>query len=163
MFITQENFHRTYATHFNKILNFLKLKCQNSSDAEDLAQESFVKLWQHREKIEQGKETSFLYTIAFNLFIDKKRKEAVSIKYQRSVKQNHYYESPEFTLLYNEYHTQVQQKIAALPDNARQVFLMNKVEKMTYAEIAEVIGLSVKSVEKRMAVALKVYRELRRM
>ena len=45
--------------------------------------------------------------------------------------------------------------IAALPDTQRDVFLMNRIEKLTYREIAERLSVSVKAIEKRMSKALK--------
>ena len=144
------------------MLNFLKIKCQNSFEAEDLAQESFVKLWQNREKIEAGKETSFLYTIAYNLFIDKKRKDNVRYRYQQNTRSEVNHETPEFTILTAEFNQYVNNKIQSMPENSREVFIMNKIDKLTYSEIADIIGLSIKSVEKRMSIALKTYRELRK-
>ncbi|MBK8700895.1 MAG: RNA polymerase sigma factor [Saprospiraceae bacterium] len=162
MYLNLEKFNSTYCENFNKLLNYLKSKCQNSFEAEDIAQESFVKLWQHREKIESGKETSFLYTIAYNLFIDKKRRDSVRYRFQQHARCEVNYETPEFKILSTEFDHYVQQKIQEMPKASREVFIMNKIEKRTYSEIADIIGLSIKSVEKRMSVALKTYRELRK-
>lgn len=71
-------------------------------------------------------------------------------------------ETPEFNVLTAEFNAYVQQKIQDIPKPAREVFIMNKIEKRTYSEIAGIIGLSIKSVEKRMSVALKTYRELKK-
>ena len=162
MYLSHEKFNTTYSENFNKLYNYLKAKCQDSCEAEDLAQESFVKLWQHREKIEVGKECSFLYTIACNLFIDQRRKDSVRYRYCQVNKNEVNNETPEFNILTAEFNAYVQQKIQDIPKPAREVFIMNKIEKRTYSEIAGIIGLSIKSVEKRMSVALKTYRELKK-
>ena len=52
----------------------------------------------------------------------------------------------------------MERAIAELPETQREVFLMNRIDKMTYGEIAEALGLSVKAIEKRIGKAL---RELR--
>lgn len=162
MYLNQERFNKTYLENFNKILNFLKSKCNNNSEAEDLTQESFTKLWLNRDKVEMGKETSFLYTIAYNLFIDTKRKDQVRFKYQKQIKPDFTNESPEFQYLKNEFQDYVNVKIQSIPENSRKVFIMNKIDKLTYSEISDIIGLSIKSVEKRMCLALKTYREIRK-
>lgn len=162
MYLSQEKFNVTYSENFNKLYNYIRAKCQDSYEAEDIAQESFIKLWQHREKIEVGKECSFLYTIAYNLFIDQRRKESVRYRYCQRTKNEVNTETPEFNMISHEFDAFVQKKIQDIPKPAREVFIMNKIEKRTYSEIADIIGLSIKSVEKRMSVALKTYRELKK-
>lgn len=162
MALNQDKFSLTYSQQFLRLLNFLRQKCQDTFEAEDIAQESFSKLWQNREKIEEGKETSFLFTIANNLFIDLRRKDAVKLRYIQNYRSVSNTECPEYTYRTKEFSNHIENKLNSIPAKAKDVFMMNKVEKLTYAEIAEKIGLSVKSVEKRMAIALKTYRELRR-
>jgi RNA polymerase sigma factor (sigma-70 family) len=162
MYLTQQQFSKTYSDNYLSLHNYFKFKCNNSFEAEDLTQESFTKLWINREKIESGKEVAFLYTIAYNLFIDLKRKETVKYKYVSSKGLQVNLESPEFSTLYKEFGNYVNEKISEIPDSSREVFIMNKIEKKTYSEIAQVIGLSIKSVEKKMSIALKTYREIKR-
>jgi RNA polymerase sigma-70 factor (ECF subfamily) len=54
---------------------------------------------------------------------------------------------------------QLQQALASIPDGPREVFLMNRIEGLSYSEIADRLGLSVKAIEKRMSEALRVLRE----
>ena len=68
--------------------------------------------------------------------------------------------APDFELETKEFQQKLEQALAALPENQRVVFLMNRIEKMTYAEIAEQLELSVKAVEKRMHGALVELRKL---
>ena len=58
----------------------------------------------------------------------------------------------------NEFMEKFKRVIANLPDRQREVFLLNKVEKKTYREIAELSNVSVKAIEKLMSKALKVIR-----
>jgi RNA polymerase sigma factor (sigma-70 family) len=156
-------FDSFYQSNFNNIVNFLRNKCNCHESAQDLTQDCFVKFYQNIEKVEQGKETSYLYTIANNLFIDLKRKDKVKMKYiNGSNIAEACVESPECIIRQKEFHLKLDKKINSLPPLCAQVLLLNKVEKKTYAEIAQIIGLSVKSVEKKMSVALKTYREIRR-
>lgn len=160
--LNQDKFSLTYTQQFLRLCNFLRQKCEDAFEAEDIAQESFTKLWQNRHKVEDGKETSFLFTIANNLFIDLRRRDAVKLKYVQNFRTSTNTECPEFSYRSKEFSNYIDSKINSMPEKSRDVFIMNKIDKLTYAEIAERIGLSVKSVEKRMAIALKTYRELRR-
>jgi len=68
-------------------------------------------------------------------------------------------ESPEFVLEMKEFDNKLQAAIADLPDKSRVVFLMNRIDGITYREIAENLGVSVKAVEKQMSRALRILRE----
>jgi RNA polymerase sigma factor (sigma-70 family) len=157
-------FEAFYQSNFQNVANFLKSKCNCYESAQDLTQDCFVKFYQNIEKVESGKETSYLYTIANNLFIDLKRKDKVKLKYINS---NGYLyeacsESPEAIMRGKEFQVKLDNKLNSLPPLCAQILTLNKIEKKTYAEIATIIGLSVKSVEKKMSVALKTYREIRK-
>ncbi|MEO1436898.1 MAG: sigma-70 family RNA polymerase sigma factor, partial [Bacteroidota bacterium] len=69
-------------------------------------------------------------------------------------------QDPEFLLREKEFAEQLEAAIAALPEKQREVFLMNRIEKMKYREISETLGISVKAVEKRMTKALVAIRKL---
>ena len=58
----------------------------------------------------------------------------------------------------DEFKTRLEAAIGELPETQREVFLMNRIDKMTYNEIAEALGVSVKAIEKRMGKALKTLR-----
>ena len=68
-------------------------------------------------------------------------------------------ESPEFVLLEKEFMEKLETTIAELPLKQKEVFLMNRIEKKTYKDIAEALNISVKAVEKRMHTALVFLRE----
>ena len=68
-------------------------------------------------------------------------------------------ESPEFLLEEKEYKQKLDNALDSLPENQRTTFLLNRIDGKKYAEIAEVEGVSVKAIEKRMHLALKALRE----
>ncbi len=69
------------------------------------------------------------------------------------------YASPSELLISSEAQRLIEHAIESLTPNCRQIFLMSRESKMTYAEIASALGLSVKTVEAHMSRALKTLRE----
>ena len=68
-------------------------------------------------------------------------------------------ESPEYIMEENEYMDKLQKAIANLTDGQREVFLLSRMEDKKYSEIAEMLSISVKAVEKRMMGALNALRK----
>jgi len=139
--------------------NYLYYKFGNLESAEDIVQESFIKLWQKCADVVLEKAKSFLYTVATNMFLNEKSHDKVVLKFQQIPQNDTNIESPEFLMLEKEYMVKLQKTLAQLPDGQREVFLLNRIDKKTYAEIAELLNISVKAVEKRMHNALKQLRE----
>ena len=68
-------------------------------------------------------------------------------------------ESPEFLMEEQEFMIKLKKVIADLPEKQREVFLLSRIDKKKYSEISEIVGVSVKAVEKRMSLALIILRE----
>ena len=68
--------------------------------------------------------------------------------------------TPEHALEESEFRERLEKALAALPEKSRTVFLLNRVEGMKYKDIALLLGISVKAVEKRMHKALVEMRKL---
>lgn len=152
----------TYSALFNAssktIFNYIYYKFGNEEKAHDAVQEAFVKLWENCAKVAPEKAKSFLYTVANNLYLNVLKAEKVRLKYaDKSLKTTH--ESPEFLMEENEFKTKLERALNDLPDNQRSTFLLNRIDGKKYAEIAEMEGVSVKAIEKRMHLALKTLRE----
>ena len=154
---------RVFESLFNKysktLRNFIYYKCGDADQADDLAQDAFVKLWNNCSKIPFEKAKSFLYTVANNAFLNEVAHKKVVLKYQKaSVNDNTTNENPEFVYREKEFKEELNRAIANLSEKQREVFLLNRIEKKKYKEIAEMLGISVKAVEKRMHGALSSLR-----
>ena len=156
----EKTFQKLFMEHLDGLRNFLYYKSGNSGFAEDTAQEAFVRLWKNCAKVPIEKAKSFLFTTANNLFLDEAKHRKVKLKFQQYVPKNQTSESPEFLLEEQEFKDQLEKAIDALPEGQREVFLMNRIDKMKYREIAEALGISQKAVEKRMHKALLELRKL---
>jgi RNA polymerase sigma factor (sigma-70 family) len=126
--------------------------------ANDAVQEAFVKLWENCAKVAPEKAKSFLYTVANNTYLNVIKAEKVRLKYADTALTTTN-ESPEFLLEESEFKRKLDRALNNLPDNQRTTFLLNRIDGKKYVEIAELEGVSVKAIEKRMHLALKTLRE----
>ncbi|WP_298417932.1 RNA polymerase sigma-70 factor [uncultured Kordia sp.] len=154
-----KNFETIFNANAETLRNFIYYKCGSEQQAEDIVQEAFIKLWKNCAKVIFTKAKSFLYTVANNTFLNEVAHEKVVLKYKQQNTGKVSNETPEFILREKEFQEKLQRTIAKLPEGQREVFLLNRIDKKTYKEIAEIIGLSVKAVEKRMHKALVTLRK----
>lgn len=140
------------------IFNYIYYKFGNEEKAHDAVQEAFIKLWENCTKVPPKKAKSFLYTVANNLYLNVLKAEKVRLKYaDKSLKTTN--ENPEFILEEKQFQEKLDTALESLPENQRATFLMNRIDGLKYTEIAELEGVSIKAIEKRMHLALKSLRK----
>ncbi len=161
----KEAFRFFFDRYYSDLCNFVNLYLRDPLVAEDIVQDIFVYFWDKRSKI--SLETS----VKAYLFIASKNK---SLNHLRNVRRKHIFqeqyknsdikvveisdEQIDAAQIRQVMHHAVEQ----LPARVRQVFLLGKEQKMTYGQIAEELGISEKTVENQMGLALKKIRlELR--
>lgn len=154
-------FKSVFETHFKVLRNFLIFKFKDVKRAEDTAQNAFVILWENCSILKPEQAKSFLFTTAIRISLNniKHDKVVLNFELQSKPKATHD-ESPEFLLLESELKKQLEKAINDLPEKQRTVFLMNRFENHSYTEIASLLDLSVKAVEKRMHLALVSLRKV---
>ena len=152
-------FESVYNSHAETLHNFMYYKCGDRGLAEDFVQEAYVKLWKNCSKVLFEKAKSFLFTVANNLFLNDYAHKKVVLRHQQDGAIHYTNESPEFLFEEKQFMEKLEATIADLPEKQREVFLLNRIDKKKYREIAELLNISVKAVEKRMSLALKTLRE----
>ncbi len=116
-------------------------------------------MWETRSKIDKRTVKAYLYTIAQNLTINQLKRQQLLYKFKKIPGTDRDNDNPEKLVEMQEYEKKLQSVIAMLPEGGREVFFMSRLEDLTYVEIAERLGLSVKAVEKRMSKVLSILRE----
>lgn len=158
--MTLESFKSIFDQYYRPIKNFLYYKLGDIDLAEDITQEVFMKAWDKRDSIILDTAKSYLYKIANNLVINhfNMAKTRFELKLEDHDKASS--ESPEYVMEKDEFAARLNRALEQLPDGQRTVFLMNRIEDLTYGEIADRLELSVKAVEKRMHGALESLRSV---
>jgi RNA polymerase sigma-70 factor (family 1) len=154
----EDNFKTLYRSNAKPLRNFIYYRCGDLEKAEDIVQEAMISLWENCLKVVFGKAKSFLFKTAGNLMIDQIRHEKVKLNFLKQVRVERA-EDPLFNVLKAEFEQQLETAISNLPSTQREAFLMSRIDKMSYEEIAGTLDISVKAVEKRMHLALTALKE----
>ena len=161
--------------HEKPLWNFLRRFVNDAAAAEDLLQETFMRVVKHREHYRPDtKFSTWLYTIARNLCIDHSRRarhrRALSLDGKGPARDS----DPDRRLhdaladqqagserhaMNRELVAKVDRAVAALPDAQREVFVMREVLGLPFAEIAQAVEASEATVKSRMRYALEALRE----
>lgn len=151
-------FTRFFRAQIDALRNFLFFKFGNSDLADDLAQDAFIKLWQNCAEVRYPK--SFVYTVAKNAALNHTAFQKVVLAYNdRNSEEKRDYASPHYILEEEEFRLKFDRAIAGLTEAQRTALLLNRIEGKKYREIAEMLGISIKAVEKRIHGALVSLRE----
>jgi RNA polymerase sigma-70 factor (family 1) len=148
-------FSSFFKTHIKALRNFLFYKFGNKDQAEDLAQEAFMKLWQNCSSVPLEKAKSYIYTIANNSTLNEIAHQKVVLRYEKNFTTlDRTNESPEYILEEKQFQDKLLRAIENLNEKQRVAFLMHRIDKKKYSEIADELNISVKAVEKRIHLAL---------
>lgn len=133
----------------------------NDRDAgEEVVQQLFVRLWEKRRELQlTGSLRAYLFRAAHNAAMNAIKHEKVKQAYmQHQVHETPVQEQPLHTLRAKELEREIQAAVMKLPEQCRMVFRLSRMEELSYREIAEVLGISIKTVENQMGKALKMMR-----
>ena len=142
------------------IRDFLYYQSGDLARSEDLVQDIFFTLWEKCKDVPLSKAKSYLFTLARNRFLNEAEKQKVRLKYRDQSRSGKDVKDPDYMLRMKEHEERLNAALNQLSEGQREVFLLNRINKMTYAEIAESLGVSQKAIEKRMSKALQKLKEV---
>lgn len=158
-YLTKTDFKQCFDLWFDELRSYITYRCYDPDLATDIVQECFVKIWEKQIEYQGEQTKGLLYKIANELWISHYRKTQSEHKYRATLSLKQAYSNAEDELYYEELKTKYDQALKKLPDKRRAVFLMSRMEHLTYRQIAERLTISVKAVEKRMNLALQELRK----
>ena len=155
----EKTYKLIFDSHSKALFNFIYYKCGDSEQAKDIVQEAFIKLWNNCSNVIFDKSKSFLFTVARNLFLDEVAHKKIVLQHKSTLAPDRTDETPEFLMEEKEFMVKLKKAIADLPEKQREVFLLSRIDKKKYSEISDMLGISIKAVEKRMSQALVILRD----
>jgi RNA polymerase sigma factor (sigma-70 family) len=152
--VTKEQFKNLFDLYFEDIRRYLYYRCGDTVLSTDLAQDTFMRIWEKQMDVQADRDKGLLYKIAGDLFVSHTRREGLRKAAPDMIRFEQQYQTPEEEMQFRELQKKYEQVLMKLPENQRLVFLMSRTEELSYQEIATRLSLSVKAVEKRMSGAL---------
>ncbi len=148
-------------TYYNTLCVYAKSLCRDIYLAEDIVQNIFMSVWERRQKLKSIYSIkSYLYQCVYNEFINQHRKKNSLLTFEKEYINtlNSILEEDDGNDL-TKLIAIVKAEIQNLPPKCKEVFILGKQEGLTYAEIAEHMGVSFRTVENQMSRAFTLIRE----
>ena len=156
--MTAKDFKMIYDAHFDDLRRYLIYRSGDQDLSKDIAQNIFMKVWTKKIEIASGNIKSLLFKMATDEFISHIRKKKVEKEYTESIDLKLIRE-PDNNDDLLEKKVLFQKALNQLPEKQKTAFLMNKMQGLTHKEIAEILNLSQKAIEKRIGLALKALKQ----
>jgi RNA polymerase sigma-70 factor (ECF subfamily) len=156
--LSDKAFEHLFKTHYRPLHAYANVMLKDSDAAEEIVQAMFLKFWEKRSLLHvQTSVKAYLYKCIYNDSLNYIRNQKTKTKYEdfTVLTMNRHHEPASFQ-------TELQQNLSLalndLPEQCRTVFQMSRFEELKYREIAEQLGISIKTVENHMGKALKILR-----
>lgn len=153
-------FDTLFRTYYEPLCHYAgSLTDGDLDEAEDLVQQTFVKLWEQRTAFEvQWSVKAYLYKMVHNRCLNRLRDARTRDKYKaynaEQLEQGHEHDPGAAS----ELNDRILQALTALPPECRRIFELSRFEELKYREIADQLGISIKTVETQMGKALRLMR-----
>lgn len=156
----QQSFQIVFDMYFERLLNFSISYVKQSDVAEDILADVFVKLWENRKKLENIENfDAYVFTSVKNQslkHIQKKQRQLGQVLDEGYLHQDlidNY--TPEAEYEFEELSRNFNAAVDELPDQCRRAFQLVKQQKLKYKEVAEILGISIKTVDAHVVKAVK--------
>ncbi len=159
---TKAQFELLFNTWYSKLCSYANGYLKDLDASEEIVQEVMLKIWINRESLEiTASIQSYLFRAVRNGCLNVLKHVSIREEY-KSYKEREdsvLQRSHEDAMMVSELEIRIREAIDSLPMKRRRVFVMSRYDGMTYQQIAEKLGISVKTVENQMSKALKFLRE----
>ena len=163
-----KTFEEVFINYCPFLEKFAEGYVMNKDEASDIVQSVFLSFWERKEKLKDDTNlNNYLITLTKNQclnYLKHLKAKQTYLDYQTfnaSELLLNYYALErlnEDRLIFNELSSSIEKAIDALPGQCREIFMMSRFENMKYHEIADKVGISVKTVEKKMSISLEILR-----
>ena len=159
---SEQEFEQLFKEHFKSLYAYAFTILKNEAIAEETVQNVFYKIWE--KKVPDNIQTSlkaYLYKAVYHESLNYLKHQKIKARYQLHVmhqSKNHIDQAASRKILVKELEEKLRDAMNALPQQCRTIFQLSRFEGLKYQEIADQLGISVKTVENQMGKALKQLR-----
>ncbi len=160
--LNKPGFEELFRSFFPGLVLFAQKYLPDQDTAKEIVHNVFLNLWEKRGTIDTGSPLkSYLFTSVHNRCLNHIRDQK---KFDKNEENMDRLDTSLFAvgtdnLEEQELELRISEALQALPEKCRQVFILNRFEELKYKEIAEKLGISIKTVEAQMSKALRIMRE----
>ena len=161
--LDKNRFKEVFKKYYNPLCNFASTIVNDHKMAQDVVQDVFTKLWDKRDKLSiESNEKGYLFQAVKNRSLEVLRKQKNDQKISTADYKDLYVDGSEIDEQARKYMLKefLYKSIGQLPPKCQEIFMMNKVNGLTYSEIAIDLDISVKTVENQIGKAYRKLREL---
>jgi len=160
--MNRTRFEDLYRLHYAGLVAFARGYAGDLSVAEDVVQDVFLAIWRRRDELElSGNVRTYLYSAVRNAALDRLKHADVVLRHRTraTIALTPASRPADEAVRHHELAGAIEAAVQQLPERSREAFLMSRDGGLSYAEIAEVLGVSVKAVEASISRALRALRD----
>ncbi len=157
----EQEFEEVFKTNFKGLYAYAITILKDDVMAEEIVQNVFCRLWEKRTRLSISTSmAAYLYRSVYHESLNYLKHLKVRAAYSRYAHVAHAgkADSAEKKVMLTDLEKRLNQALSELPEQCRTIFQMSRFEELKYQEIADRMGLSVKTIENQMGKALKLLR-----
>ncbi len=150
-----------FRTYYERLCNYANTMLNDGDESEEIVQQLFIQIWEKRASMNISNSIqAYLHKAVRNSCLNKIKHNKVKRLHAEEVTALANHSEPSSSIsLQNELQDQIKKAIESLPEQCRIIFKLSRFEELKYSEIADQMGLSIKTIENQMGKALRIMRE----
>jgi RNA polymerase sigma-70 factor (ECF subfamily) len=157
----EAEFEQVFKTHYKALHSYACTILKDEMAAEEIVQQIFLKIWERKQQLSiQSSIRAYLYRAVYNDCLNVLKHEKVKKAYQTYT--THFMKNEtdhaSTKILLGDLEDKFRKAMNELPEQCRTIFQMSRFEELNYQQIADKLGLSIKTIENQMGKALKLMR-----
>lgn len=154
-------FERLFTSHFKRLFAYALTIVKEEMAAEEMVQNVFFKIWEKKGRVDiQTSVEAYLYRSVYHESLNYLKHKKVKAAYQSHTvyHSKNQTDNASSKVQLSELQQKLETALGELPEQCRTIFQMSRFEELKYQEIADRLGISIKTVENQMGKALKILR-----
>lgn len=155
----EQSFKKLYDCFYRKLYYFAFAIVKTKEAAEEVVEDVFIKIWKTRKNFTDIRNIKvYLYTATKNTslnFLATKSKENITQPFDHIDIEVAEINSPETLMITAELYKKIQHAVEALPPRCKIIFKLVREDKLKYREVADILNISINTIDAQMAIAVK--------